>query len=210
MTTWKRRASAGVLLEVLLVLGPGGRRDGAQLAAGQRRLEQVGRVALPGLPAGADHGVRLVDEQDDRRGRGLDLVDHRLQPVLELALHAGTGLQQRQVERADGHVAQRRRHVALGDPQREALDHRGLADAGLAGQDRVVLAPPGQDVDDLPDLGIAAQHRVDLAALGGRVRSTVNWSSAGVLLALPGTPSAPHRAGLLQRHLLGTLFGSRR
>ncbi len=34
-----------VLLEVLLVLGPGGGGDGAQLAAGQGRLEQVGGVA---------------------------------------------------------------------------------------------------------------------------------------------------------------------
>ena len=56
-----------VLLEVLLVLGPGGGGDGAQLAAGQGRLEQVGGVALAGLAAGADHRVRLVDEQDDRR-----------------------------------------------------------------------------------------------------------------------------------------------
>ena len=55
-----------ILLEVLLVLGPGGGRDRAQLAAGQGRLEQVGGVALAGLAAGADHGVGLVDEQDDR------------------------------------------------------------------------------------------------------------------------------------------------
>ena len=39
----------GVGLEVLLVLGEGGGRDGAQFAAGERRLEQVGRVVLPGL-----------------------------------------------------------------------------------------------------------------------------------------------------------------
>ena len=50
-----------------------------------------------------------------------------------------------------------------GDAQREALDHRGLAHARLAGQDRVVLPPPHQDVDDLADLGVAADHRVDLA-----------------------------------------------
>ena len=56
----------GVLLEVLLVLGPGGGGDRAQLAAGQGRLEQVGGVALAGLAAGADHGVGLVDEEDDR------------------------------------------------------------------------------------------------------------------------------------------------
>ena len=56
----------GVLLEVFLVFGPGGGGDGPELAAGKGRLEQVGGVALPGLAAGADHGVGLVDEQDDR------------------------------------------------------------------------------------------------------------------------------------------------
>ena len=89
-----------VLLDVLLVFGPGGGGDGAQLAARQRRLEQVGRVAGAGGAAGADQRVRLVDEQDDRLGRGLHLVDHRAQPVLELALHAGAGLQQPDVEPA--------------------------------------------------------------------------------------------------------------
>ena len=47
----------------------------------------------------------------------------------------------------------------------EAFDHRGLADAGLAGEDRIVLPPPRQDVDDLADLGIAAEDRIDLARL---------------------------------------------
>ena len=58
---------------------------------------------------------------------------------------------------------QHRRHVALGEAQREALDDRGLADPGLAGEDRVVLPPPHQHVDDLADLRVAADHRVDLA-----------------------------------------------
>jgi hypothetical protein len=40
----------GVLLEVLLVLGPGGGGDRAQLAARQGRLEQVGGVVLAGRP----------------------------------------------------------------------------------------------------------------------------------------------------------------
>ncbi len=92
---------SGVLLEVFLVLGPGGGGDRAELAARQRRLEQVGGVALAGLAAGPDHRVRLVDEEDDRHGRRLDLGDHLLEPVLELSLHARAGLEQPQVERAE-------------------------------------------------------------------------------------------------------------
>src|SRR5690606_41618264 len=57
----------------------------------QRRLEQVGGVAGAGGAAGADQRVHFVDEQDDRLGAGLNLVDDRAQALLELALHAGAG-----------------------------------------------------------------------------------------------------------------------
>ena len=57
-------------------------------------------------------------------------------------------------------------HVALSDAHGEALHHRGLSDARLADEDRVVLPPAGQDVHDLPHLEIAPQHRVDFALLG--------------------------------------------
>ena len=63
-------------------------------------------------------------------------------------------------------LLERRRNVALRDAQREAFHHRRLADARFAGENRVVLAPARENVDDLPDLEIAAQHRIDLALLG--------------------------------------------
>jgi len=157
-TTWKRR----VLLEVLLVLGPCRRGDRAQFAARERRLQQVRGVVLPFGAAGADQRVRFVDEQDDRLLRTLHLLDHLLQAVLELALHASARLQQTEVERVQLDVAQRFGNVAGRDAVREALDDRGLPDAGLAREDRVVLPLPRQDVDDLADLGIAAEHGVEL------------------------------------------------
>ena len=156
----------GVLLDVLLVFRPGGRRDGAELAARERGLQQVGGVAGARGPAGADQRVRLVDEEDDRRLGSLHLLDHRPQPLLELALHARARLHQPDVEHPEAHVLQHRRHVAFREPQREALDHGGLSHPGLAGQDRVVLPPPHQHVDDLADLRVAADDRVDLAVPG--------------------------------------------
>ena len=127
-------------------------------------LSRLAASPVPGRAAGADQRVRLVDEQDDRLRRRLHLVDHLAQAVLELALHAGAGLQQADVERAQRDVLAARggtspRAMRSG----EAFDHRGLADAGLAGEDRVVLPPAHQDVDDLADLLVAADDRVDLA-----------------------------------------------
>ena len=79
------------------------------------------------------------------------------------------------------------------------FDHGRLADAGLAGQDRVVLPAAGEDVDDLADLEVAADDRVDLALLGpvGQVHGELierrrlgvagrPWAAVAARLRLPG------------------------
>ena len=153
-----------VLLEVFFVFGPGRGSDRAQLSAGQGGLEEVGRIPLPGLSAGTDEGVGFVDEENDRHRRLLHLVNHRLEPVFELSLHPGTGLEETEIEGPEDNSLERLRHVPLRDPLRKPLDHRGLSDACLAGQDRVVLTATGEDVDQLTDLGVAAQNGVDLSS----------------------------------------------
>ena len=156
-----------VALEVLAVLVERRRADRLQLAAGERRLQDRGGVdrALGG--AGADQVVELVDEEDDVAALG-DLLHHLLQPLLELAAVLRAGDQGRQVERVDLLVLEQLRDLAAGDPRGEALDDRGLADAGLAEQDGVVLLAAGEDLHDPLDLGLATDHRVELA-LGGEL-----------------------------------------
>ena len=58
-------------------------------------------------------------------------------------------------------------HVAGDDPVGEALGDRGLADARLADQGRVVLGLAAEDLDDPLDLLLAADDRVELARPGG-------------------------------------------
>ena len=60
------------------------------------------------------------------------------------------------------------RHFAVDDALRQALDDRGLADAGLADQHRVVLGAPLQHLDGAADLVVAADDRIELAAAGAR------------------------------------------
>ena len=57
-------------------------------------------------------------------------------------------------------------HVAADDPLGEALGDGRLADARLADEDRVVLGPARQDLDDAADLVVAADDRVELAGAG--------------------------------------------
>jgi hypothetical protein len=50
------------------------------------------------------------------------------------------------------HLAQHFRDLAIDDLLGQALGNGGLADAGLAHQQGVVLAPPAQDLDGALDL----------------------------------------------------------
>ena len=91
----------------------------------------------------------------------------RLQPLLEFAAIFRAGDQRAEVERQQLLVVQAFRHVAVDDAQRQALDDRGLADAGLADQHRIVLGAARQHLDGAADFLVAADHRIELAVAGG-------------------------------------------
>ena len=67
------------------------------------------------------------------------------------------------VERHQPPVLEAVGHVAIGDAQRQPFGDRGLADAGLADQHRIVLGAAGEDLDGAADFLVAADHRIELA-----------------------------------------------
>jgi hypothetical protein len=79
--------------------------------------------------ARADHRVDLVDEEDGARLL-LELGDHALETLLEIAAVLGAGDQRAHVERVDRAVGQHVGHLALDDHARQAFGNGGLADAG--------------------------------------------------------------------------------
>ncbi len=153
----------GILLDMLLVLVERGGADAVQLAARQRRLQQVGRIHRAVGLAGADQRMHLVDEEDEVALARGDFLQHGLQPLLELAAIFRARDQRAEVERQQLLVLQALRHVAIDDAQRQALDDGGLADAGLADQHGIVLGSPRQHLNGAADLLVAADHRVELA-----------------------------------------------
>ena len=155
-----------ILLDVLAVFVDRRGADAPQLAAGQRGLEQVARIDRALGLAGADDRVQLVDEQDDLPLGGDDLLEHRLEPVLELAAELRARDQRAHVQADDPLVLQAGRHVARDDPLGQALDDGRLADARLADQDGIVLGPPVEDLHAPPDLLVPPDHRIELALAG--------------------------------------------
>ena len=135
-------------------------RSSPRASAGLSMLEAS--IAPSAEPAPTTR-VQLVDEQHDLALRLLDFLEHGLQPVLELAAVLGAGDQRPQVEGDHALVLERLRDVALHDALGEALDDRGLADARLADQHRVVLGAARQHLHHAADLVVAADHRIELA-----------------------------------------------
>jgi len=113
----------------------------AQLAASEHRLQEVGGIHRALRGAGPDDRVELVQEEDDLSLGCLDLGQHGLEALLELAPVLGPGKQGADVERDDAPVAKALGDVARDDPLRQPLDDRRLTDARVADQDRVVLRP---------------------------------------------------------------------
>ena len=88
-----------VLFKVLLILVQGGGTYGAQITAGQGRLENVGGIhgALAG--SGTHQSVYLIYEQDVVSVGLDDLVDYALETLLKFTFVLGTGHEGTHVER---------------------------------------------------------------------------------------------------------------
>ena len=153
----------GVLFDVLPVLVERRGANRVQLAAREHRLQHLRRIHRAFGGACADDRVQLVDEENDLALGVGDLLEHGLEPFLELAAILRPGNERSHVEREDLLVLEPFRHVAADDPLRKAFDDGGLADAGLADEHRVVLGATREHLDDAANLLVAADHRVELA-----------------------------------------------
>ena len=151
----------------------------------------------------------------------LELGHDGLQPLLEVAAIARAGQQRAHVERVDRGPREHGRHLALGDLAGETLGDGGLADAGVADQQRVVLAPAAEDLDRALDLVLAPDQRIDVALVRLLVEVDSSTSPArsrgsptGSGRGLPGPrriPRLPRRrpapGGLAELGVLGDAVG---
>ena len=165
-TGWKRRSSAASFSMCLRysssVVAPTARSS-------PRASIGFSRLAASTAPSAAPAPTIVCSSSMNRMMRPVGLADlgqHRLQPLLELAAVLGAGQQRAHVQRPHAAVLQALGHVTRGDALGQALDDRGLADAGLADQHRVVLGAAGEHLDHPAHLLVAPDHRIELAALG--------------------------------------------
>jgi hypothetical protein len=157
----------GVLFDVLAILVYGGGPDHTKLAAGERGFEHVRGIHRALGRPGPDDRVQLVDKHDGVLGVLPDLFYNLLESLLELPAVLGPCDQTGEVELQDPLVCQRLWYLIVHYSLCDALDDRGLADAGVSDEDGVVLGTAAQDLDGGLDLVCPADHGVELALSGG-------------------------------------------
>src|SRR5262245_18584759 len=99
---------------MLAILIECGGADRLQLARGERRLDDVGRVKRALGPTSADDCVKLVDKED--AARLPDLVHYALEALLELAAVFGAGDQRAHIECHHSLALDTIGHFASDDP----------------------------------------------------------------------------------------------
>jgi len=144
-TGWKRRSSAASFSMCLRysssVVAPR-QCNSPRASIGFKEVARVHRAF--GL-AGAHDEVELVDEQQDAPSLCLISASTALRRSSNSPRYFAPATKRAHVEREDRLVLQPLGHVAAQNALGEALDNGGLANAGFADQDGIVLGLAGED-----------------------------------------------------------------
>src|SRR5262249_49756155 len=120
----------GILLDMLAILVERSGADAAQLAASEGRLQEYGPADRGLGIACADHGMQLVDEENDLRVL-TDLFEDGLDALLELAAEHRACHRTAHAQGDDASAAQAGGDVALYDTPGDTLDDGRLTDTRL-------------------------------------------------------------------------------
>ena len=113
-----------------------------QLAAGEGRLEHVSGVHGALRLARPDHGMQLVDEEDDLTLLLCQVVEYRFHPLLEFAAVFRAGDERAHVQSQQPLVLEALGYLTVDDSLCQTFDDSRLAHARLADEYRIVLGAP--------------------------------------------------------------------
>ena len=204
-TAWNRRSRARSFSIDLAKFRRRRRTDALNLAARERRLQDICGIKRSLGRTGSDERMKLVDK-DNVLAALFELGHDLFQTFLELAAVFRSGNDERKVERENAFVLEKCRNVLVDDPLRQALDDRRLAHARFADQNRIVLGSPAKDLDKSFESRISRPTSGSSLPFGSlAVRSRVNSSRLGVLrIFFFGSEHAGYPA--LTRHLVTNIL----
>src|SRR5690242_6387808 len=104
--------------------------------------------------------MQFVNEQNYLTLRVLDLLQHRLQAIFKFAAVFRAGEHRPKIKSYQPLVAKSFRDITRDDALRQTFDDRGLTNARLTDEHRIVFRTPGKDLNRPADFIIAADYRI--------------------------------------------------
>ena len=158
----KAALQRGILLDVCAEFLIGGGTDELDLAAGQHRLEDAGRINGTLRRTSPHDGVEFVHKED---GGAVphQLLQQVLEALFKIAPVLGARYQAGHIQRQQPPALQGTGHLPLCDALGQSLGQRSLAHTRLPHQTGVVLLAAAQDFHHAVQLGIPAEHRVQFS-----------------------------------------------
>ena len=135
----------GIFFKVFLIFVDSRGADALQIATGQGRFEDVGRIHGTFDGTSPDELMDFVDEEDDRVVL-FDCVEDALDPFFKFTTVLGTGDDTGQIEGENALVQQAVGHIASDDALGQAFGDGRLADARLTDEAGIVLLAAVKDL----------------------------------------------------------------
>ena len=104
--------------------------------------------------------MQFINEKNDTTVLFAELVQHRLQALLEIASELGSREQRAQIECQNTLALETLRHLAVDHTLSKTLDNRGFTDTGLTDQHRIVFGASLQHLDSPTDFIVASDHGI--------------------------------------------------
>ncbi len=135
------------------------RSEQAHVPAREHGLEQVGDAAADrSLP---DEGVDVAHVEQRLFRRAFEPRKNLTQPLFDFASKLRAGDEQARLELEQAELGEARRGVAGRQAHGERADDRGLARPGLADQERMVLVPALENLEQTTDLDVTTDDGVE-------------------------------------------------
>ena len=157
---------SGVFFNVLAVFIKGGGADAVQFTARQGRFQHVAGIHRAVGFTRADHGVQLIDKQDNVAFLFRQIVQHTFQTLFEFTAIFRPGHQRAHIQRQYPTAFQPFWYFAVDDTLRQSFDDCRFTHPGFTNQHRVVFSTALKYLDGTTDLFITADHRVQFALFG--------------------------------------------
>ena len=192
----------GVLLDVLPVLVQGSGPDTLKLTTSEGRLEHIAGIDSSLSSSSADHGMHLVDKEDDFPLCFPDFIHHRFQAFLKFAAELAPRHQRPHIEGDHPLLPEGIRNVISHDLLRQTLRNSGLPYPSFTNDYRIILGAPGQDLYHPLNLVLSPDYRIKLAFSGEHSQVATIFFQSAVLALRPGVGNPVSTPDLLK----GTVY----